>query len=502
MIPSFLAIPVLLCAAFLIPLAGIHKKKWVPILAITATLVSFIASLMTITPLLNSTDKILTHQMGSWQVPYGITIAIDQFSLMIITLITFTGLLAAILSKKYIKHSKPEYYSLLCLLLAGLTGMAHTGDLFNLFVFLEITSISSYALTAFYTEKKSCEASIKYLIMGAFATSLILLGIALTYGLTGTLNMADIAIAVNNNPSPTIPIIIGLLLTGLALKSAIVPLHAWKPDVLEATPIPIGAIFASASTATCLYAIIRILYTIFDIHLTTLMLAAGTITMLIGAILAMQQDNILRLLAYSAISQVGYIMIAFATDTTSAIFHLFNITIIEALLFLSVSALLINTKETGMTKLSTMNLNPAKIIPTAFLVGALSNAGIPLLNGFSSKWLIYITTLETYPLITIAAVLTSALTLAYSLKAYHMLFRSAGHGMGKGPGTATTKQQGDINHNTAQKNTGPAILIPLITLIIICLYFGIFAEQGELISQQIAESLSNNNIYIQAVLNK
>ena len=484
MIPSFLAIPVLLSAAFLIPIAGIHKKKLVPKIAAAATLISFAAALLTIIPLLNSTNKILTHQMGSWQAPYGITIAIDPLSLMMILLISFIGLLATIFSKRVIKHSKPEYYSLICLLLTGLLGMAHTGDLFNLFVFLEITSISSYALTAFYTEKKSCEASIKYLIMGAFATSLILLGTALTYGLTGTLNMADIAIAVSNSTSPTLPVIIGLLLTGFALKSAIVPLHAWKPDVIEATPIPVGTIFASVSTATSIYIIMRLLYTIFNIQLTTILLAAGTITMLTGAILAMQQDNILRLLAYSAISQAGYILIALATDTTSAIFHLFNVTIIEALLFLSIGALLINTKEAGMTKLSTMNLNPDKIIPAAFLIGALSNAGIPLLNGFSSKWLIYITTLETCPLITIAAVLTSALTLAYSLKAYHMIFRSAG------------------STNTTRKNTDPTILIPLATLIIICLYFGIFAAHGELISQQIAEILTNNELYIQTVLNK
>lgn len=484
MIPSFLAIPVLLCAAFLIPIAGVHKKKLVPYIAIVAVFISFISALLTISPLLTHADKVLTMQMGGWQAPYGITIVVDQFSLMIITLVTFVGFLAVIFSKEYIKYSKPEYYTLLCLLLAGLMGMAHSGDIFNLFVFLEITSLSSYALTAFYTEKKSCEASIKYLIMGAFATSFVLLGIAFTYGLTGTLNMADIAIAVNNNPSPTISIIIGLLLTGLALKCAIVPLHAWKPDVIEAAPIPVGAVFASVSTATCLYAIIRILYTVFDVHLTVIMLTAGAITMLTGAILAMQQDNILRLLAYSAISQVGYIMIAFATDTTSAIFHLFNVTIIEALLFFSIGALTINTKEASMTKLSAMNLNPHKIIPAAFFIGALSNAGVPLLNGFSSKWLIYITTLETYPLITIAAVLTSALTLAYSLKAYYMIFRSTGHRAGVG------------------SKIDLAVFIPLILLIIICVYFGIFAAHGEFISQKIAGSLADNGIYIQAVLNR
>ena len=492
MITSFISIPTLLCAAFLIPIIGIYDKKLVPHIALTATLISFISSLLTIEPVLE--NKVLVDYMGGWMAPYGIAIAVDSFSLMIIILITFTGFLAAMFSVKYIKNSHAEYYSLLCLLLVGLLGIAHTGDLFNLFVFLEITSISSYALTAFYTEKTSIEASIKYLIMGAFATSLVLLATALTYGLTGTLNMADLAVRLSTITSPAVPVILGLFLTGLAFKSAIVPLHAWKPDVMQATPVPIGSIFASASTAASLYAIIRILYTVFNMQLTLILLIAGTITMLVGAILAMQQDDILRLLAYSAISQVGYILIAFATDTTSGIYHLFNVTIIEALLFLSIGAFMINanTRETSMTGLNRLSKHSySRVIPAAFLTGALANAGIPLLNGFSSKWLIYTTTLETYPLLTIAAVLTSVLTLAYSLKAYHLIFRTTG---GRGFKGGIHKAQ------TGKTKLDITMLIPLITLTIICIYFGIFASQGALISEKIAQSLTGNAQYIGTVL--
>lgn len=483
MITSFISIPALLFAAFLIPIIGIYDKKMVPHIALAATLLSFISSLLTIGPLKES--GVLVDYMGGWPAPYGIAIAIDSFSLMIITLITFTGLLAAMFSVRYIKSPHTEYYSLLCLLLVGLLGIAHTGDLFNLFVFLEITSISSYALAAYYREKSSIEASIKYLIMGAFATSLVLLATALTYGLTGTLNMADLANKLSTIESPAIPVIISLFLTGLAFKSAIVPLHVWKPDVMQATPVPVGSIFASASIATSLYAIMRILHTVFNIQLTLVLLIAGAATMLLGAILAVQQDNILRLLAYSAISQVGYILIAFATDLTSGIYHLLNVTIIESLLFLSVGAAMIsiNTKETSMTKLSKITkYSYSPIIPSAFLIGILSNAGIPFLNGFSSKWLIYTTTLKTCPLLTIAAVLTSVITLAYSLKAYHLVFRKRG------------------TENSSLKKLDITTLLPLIALMIICIYLGIFAGDGALISEKIAQSLTGNAQYIKAVL--
>lgn len=481
MILSFISIPILLCAAFIIPIAGIYKKRLVPHIAITATLASFILSILTIRDI--TKNEVLTKYMGDWTAPYGIAITIDMFSLMIIILTTFIGFTATLFSFRYIKNSHTEYYALLCLHLAGLLGITHTGDLFNLFVFLEITSISAYALTSFYADKKATEAAIKYLIMGAFATSLVLMAIALTYGLTGTLNMADLAKTLPGLNSPTTAIIIGLLLSGLAFKASITPLHAWKPDVLQATPIPIGAMFASISTTVSVYAIIRILYTVFNMHMNTLLLIAGTATMLIGAIMAMQQDDILRLLAYSAISQVGYILIAFGTDTTAGIYHLFNVTIIEALLFLSIGAVLIKTKETSMTKISKLsNINTNnKIVSTAFLIGILSNAGIPLLNGFSSKYLIYITTLNAYPILTIATMLTSILTLAYSLKAYHLMFRKR-------------------DRDKKQKKLDWTMIIPLITLIIICIYFGIFAEQGKIIADNISYALNGNTLYIKTVL--
>ncbi|MFH1433053.1 MAG: proton-conducting transporter membrane subunit [archaeon] len=479
MITSFLSIPALLIAAFLIPVAGIHEKKMAPYIALSATAFSLLASILTIPEIIEK--KILVYYMGGWAAPYGIAIVVDSFSLMVIILVTLIGFLATLFSLKYIKASRAEYYSLLCLLLVGLLGITHTGDLFNLFVFLEITSLSSYALTSFYAEKKSIEAAIKYLIMGAFATSLVLLAIALAYGLTGTLNMADLARILKSSTSPTVPIIMGMLLTGLAFKSAIVPLHAWKPDVIEATPVPIGAIFASASTTVSIYAIIRVAYTIFSAPLTYTLLIAGTITMLLGAIMALQQKDILRLLAYSAISQVGYILIAFATDATSGIYHLFNVAIIEALLFFSIGAVMISTKESDMTHLGRLT-GHHPVIPAAFMIGILSNAGIPLLNGFSSKWLIYTTTLQSYPVIMIAAILTSVLTLAYSLKAYQLIFRSRNI------------------EQTNQKNIDPKILATLLILMMICIYFGIFAGSGAEISGNIASTLSDNTQYIKAVL--
>lgn len=480
MITSFISLPLMLCTAFILPVVGIYKKQLVPAIALTSTAISFILSVLTVGEVIEK--KVLVEYMSGWFAPYGIVISIDAFSIMIILTITFIGFLATLLSQKYIRNSIVEYYTLICLLMVGLLGISHTGDLFNLFIFIEITSIASYALTAYNAEKKSIEASIKYLIMGSFATSLMLLGIALLYGATGTLNMADIALKLKDTGSALASIILGLILSGLAFKIATVPVHAWKPDIIEASPVTVGALFTSASSTVFIYVTMRVLYTIFNINVDILLITAGTITMLVGALLAMQQDDILRLLAYSAVSQAGFILIAFAADTRAGIYHLFNVAIIEALLFFSIAPIIFRTKETNMQKISKpYEYHP--LITAAFVIGILSNAGIPFLGGFSSKWLIYVTTLELYPLVTVAAVLTSIITLAYSLKAYYLLFR----------GSAKTAKI---------KSIDKATLFALGSLIFITIYFGIFARHGADISEGIASSLKNSAFYIKTVFGK
>ncbi len=474
---SFYGIPILLGAAFLIPLVSFKGDKYVPWMANIGTFLALLLGAMTIPKIM--VERVVTFQMEDWIAPFGITIAVDSLSLMLIIIITTIGFFAAIFSYRFIKEKKTKYYSLLCLFTAGMLGVVHTGDMFNMFVFFEILSISAYALTSYYRNTNAIEGSIKYLIQGSFATSLILFGVAFLYGMTGTLNMADLAMRIPGITNFILPLTRGLLLAGFGLKSAMFPFHAWKADVITTTPAPIGAIFATASTSVGIYAIFRIMLTVFAItavEVYMLIAGIGVVTMLVGAVMALQQKDLLRLLAYSSISQAGFVLLAFgigifdSVGYTAAIFHLFNIVVFEALLFFCAGVVIHHAGTSDMRRLGGFaGFSP--VLGYAFLIGILANAGVPLLNGFSSKWLIYIATLQTNPILMVLAVITSVIALFYGLKAYSLVFLS--------------------NKEIKPKHISHFMLIPIIILAGVCIFFGLFPWAGIRISNIVVESFTN-----------
>lgn len=477
MIYSFYTIPLLLGVAFLIPLISFKSDRHASWAAIAGTFAALVLSSLTIPGIL--TERILTFQMEDWAAPFGITVAVDSLSLLLIMIITSVGFLATIFSYRFIREKRTKYYSLLCLFLAGMLGAAHTGDMFNLFVFFEIFSLSSYALVSYYRNANAIEGSIKYLIQGSLATSLILFGIAFIYGLTGTLNMADLALRIPQINSFVLPLALGLLLTGFGLKIAMFPFHAWKADVISATPAPIGALFATASTSVGLYTLFRMFLTVFtvtSVQVYTLIAVLGVVTMITGAVMALQQSDLLRLLAYSSISQAGFVLLAFGTGIsnslgyTAAVFHLFNVVALEALLFFCAGVIIHETGTSDMGKLGGLaRFNP--VLNYAFLIGILANAGVPLLNGFSSKWLIYIATLHTNPVFMILAVLSSVLALFYGLKAYSVMFLR--------------------NAKVGSRQISHFMLIPIIILAGACIFFGVLPWTGIRISNIVVESFVN-----------
>ena len=161
-----------------------------------------------------------------------------------------------------ISEERTEFYALLALMQVGLLGIIHTGDLFNLFIFLEIASISSYVLASYKKTIIAIEGAVKYIILGSFGTSMVLLGILLLYGVTGTLNMADMAVKLGAVASPAVPIAFGMIVFGIGIKIAMVPFHSWKPDVVSSMPAQLGAMFCALSTSVGIYAIIRIAVTV------------------------------------------------------------------------------------------------------------------------------------------------------------------------------------------------------------------------------------------------
>ena len=232
-------------------------------------------------------------------------------------------------------------------MLAGLNGVILSGDLFNLYVFLEIASICAYTLVAFGIEAEQLEASFKYAIMGALASILILLGIGLLYSYTSTLNMADMAVALSAKPQGFLVGFVSILfLAGFGLKAALVPFHAWLPDAYSSAPTPVSAVFSGVFVKTLgIYTLSRVFFNIFGISdkLLGIFITLGIISMVVGAVLALSQSNIKRMLAYSSISQVGYIVFALGIGTPlailGAIFHIFNHATAKSLLFFNVGSI-------------------------------------------------------------------------------------------------------------------------------------------------------------------
>jgi len=425
MIFSFFAIPAFMATSFVIVLVSLKKDEYVPFVALTGCLMALTFSLLGMGQVI--ADSPITMQMEEWVAPYGITIYADFLSVTLATLTSFTATMIVIFSFRYIRGRRTKYYALLSLMFAGVLGVIHTGDVFNMFVFIELVSIATYGLIAFRKNAISLEASIKYLIMGSLGTSLLLIGIALLYSITGTLNFADLAIRIPEITNPALAISFGLMFSGLAIKVGLVPFHTLHLDGYQAAPAPISAVLAAVVANVGVYAILRVAFIIFDAPgaFFNIMLILGVVSMMLGSVLALRQDNLKRMLAYSGVSQVGFVAMSVGLGTmlglAGGLFHMLNIFLIESLLFLSAGAVIYVTKTSDLSKISG-RMAKDNVLSFAFLTGVLALAGIPLFSGFASKWIIYMATLEVSPALTIITVISSALTLAYGLKAYSVIF--------------------------------------------------------------------------------
>jgi multicomponent Na+:H+ antiporter subunit D len=431
------------------------------------------------------TESPITMQMEEWSAPYGITIYGDHLSVFLSVIVAFVGFLAILFSFEYIKDRKTKYYSLLSLLFAGMLGIIHTGDLFNLFVFLEILSLASYVLVAYPKTDKSLEASIKFLITGSLGTAFLLIGIAFLYGLTGSLNMADIATRIAGSSSPAAASALALILGGLAIKAGLAPFHAWLPDAHPAAPSPVSAVLSGLVINAGLYAAIRIGFVVFSSHVLFLniLLYLGVLSMVLGGIAALMQSDLKRMLAFSSISQMGYIGMAVGLGTalgiTGALFHMINQSVIKGLLFLCAGVIIYMAGTSDMTKLSG-KLGSNRILSLAFLAGVLGLAGVPLFNGFGGKWLIYVAGFQVNPLLTVLSVLISVITLAYGLKAYSVIF------------SGNTKSRSSLSLPLSMK-------IPLVVLSVIIIVLGILPSIGIGLAELMANGL-DSAVYVGGVL--
>ncbi len=471
-LPVFVAVP--LVAAFLLPIFGSFGKKGKAVATVLANVAT--ASLLVLA--FASIGRSEVYEIGKWSIPLGINLVLDGLSCLLLLVISVVSAAAMLFSARYMEQytAKPKFLSLFLLMVAGMNGVVLSGDIFNLFVFLEIASIASYALVGFGCEHEELEASFKYMVLGSIGSLFILFAVAVVYGNTGTLNMAYISKAVASSGLNTgLTFALALFITGFGLKAALVPFHAWLPDAHPSAPAPISAMLSGVLIkALGVYALARVLFNVFgvSVQIGWLLIALGLISMIAGAFLAIGQWDFKRLLAYSSISQVGYVVLGIglgatliATESNPAwaslailggLFHLVNHAVYKSLLFLTSGSV---EMATGTRQLKQMGGLAEKMPVTraCCTVASASIVGIPPFSGFFSKLILVVAAIQAH-FYWLAAVIifVSLCTLIMYLKVQRYVFL------------------GELPENLQQirENKG-SMLIAMMTLACLCVLMGL-----------------------------
>ncbi len=419
--PAPILIP--LGAAFVLPLLGRLSRALRPLTCIAA-LVLTLATLLKLSERVFE-GQVIVYWMSSWTprdgFAIGISLSIDAWGMLTALIVAVVGLLTVIYSTAYLRGQTGQgpYYVLIMLLVAGLIGFSLSGDLFNQFVWLEVFSVAAFALTGFHVERRDAiEAAFKYLITNSVASFFIAIGLTLLYMQTGALNLAEVARAFR--PSPAGLAAAGLLVGGYATKAALVPWHFWLPDAHAAAPSPVSAFFSGALIKVGIYAVARSALTLFPFQPGSIMqaglLVVAAASMLLGGIQMTQQHSIKRILAFSSVSQVGYITLGLAIGTpagfAAAAFHMVSHALIKSALFMGAGAVV---WRTGIHRIDEGGGLARKMPVTCALMclAALGLAGLPFFSGFVSKTMLEESaTTAGFPALAWIAVLSSILTFA------------------------------------------------------------------------------------------
>jgi multicomponent Na+:H+ antiporter subunit D len=447
-----IAIPLL--AAFLTPLIGMVSKKARDALVIVSlAFVAFLVFALARDVIING---IHVYTLGAispdlaipegFIVPVRIILEVDGMSIFMGIIWAIVSLAGAIFSFSHIANETGQnrFYTLLLLMVAGGYGMVFTGDLFNLFVFLEIASISGSALIAFRTRfADTQEGGFKYIVVSAIASLMVLFAIGLLYGQYNLLNIAALAEAIQYTTPDKIAL--ALLLIAFTIKSGMVPLHLWMPDAYSVAPASITGMLVVTSQI-CMYAAFRVCFTLYGGMPDTpvvgwIIIIFGLLSMFIGVTMAVFQKDVMRFMAYHAISQLGYMWVGVGVGLavlgnpellatygraamSGGIFHILNHALYKPLLFFTGGALFHCTGTRDLTKMGGL-AHKMKWTTILYILGTLSISGIPPLNGFSSKILIYESAYQFHPILTIVGIIVSILTLASFTKAFHSAFMGA-----------------------------------------------------------------------------
>jgi len=424
-----LAIIIPIISAVAIYVFGRRVEKYAGWLATIAASLSVFMILSMVTDLI---ERGSIHFAYAWIRTPSIKLTfgfwVDMISFPVGLIVAVVSALSCFYSIKYMKGKSGQrgYYANLLLFMAGMIGVILSANLLQFYFFWELMLVPSYFLIAFWgTSKKRLAIGFKYFIFTHFGSLFMLLGILSIYVFTGTFDLAALPLAaINIPPSSILPVFV-LLLIGFCVKMALFPVHTWLPDAHAEAPAPISAMLSGAMIKCGAYAIARILLSGFGqtmVQTSNVLMALGVITMIYGGLLALAQTDIKRLLAYSSISQMGYIFFGLATwlpdatlGATGGLFHVINHAICKALLFMCAGAIIHQTGTRNIKKLGGL-AGKMPITCIASLIGALSLAGIPPLNGFWSEWMIFSGGISSGKiLITTIAVFSTVITLGYYL---------------------------------------------------------------------------------------
>ena len=485
-----LIIVVPLIASLFIPVFGWWKKSlcypWV-VAVLVIPLISSIGVLNTVM----TTGK-FSYRLGGWAPPWGIEYMLDHLSAFVLVIVSSISLIVAIYSKKSVEDNLPEktvpFYTLFLLLVTGLMGIVITGDVFNLFVFLEISALSCYALIAI-GEEGAPMAAFNYIIIGTIGACFYLLGIGYLYIATGSLNMADLAnILPDLYHSKVILVAFAFFTVGLAIKAGLFPLHTWLPDAYCTAPSAVSALIAPLMTKVAAYVMIRIMFTVFQPHFSVEIVPVFAIlgwlsvfAIFWGGIKALAQTDLKRMLVYIVVAEVGYIVIGVSVANrmglTGAILHIMNDAVMMASLFLVVGAIFYKTGTRDIHQLRHLN-KKMPFTMAAFTITALSMCGIPPACGFFSKWYLILGTIEAGQWVWAAALLCSSLINAV------LFFRVIECAYLKPMEPAYALNGGETKHEEIQRDEAPlTMLVPIVIMAAGVILLGIFS--GKIISSVI-----------------
>ncbi len=413
-----------LLAAFAISLFAGRRDTLAFVLLVLAMAGSFFAAVNTLVQVMLTTESI-RYRLGNWPPPFGIELVVDHLGALVLCMVSGCALLTAVYSKETVRQEIPDrihhYYTLYCLLVSGLLGMVATGDAFNLYVLLEISALSSYALLA-RGRGLAYYATFKYIILGTIGACLYLLGVGYLYIKTGTLNMADLFAILSRaemHESATIRIGFILIILGFWIKMGLFPMHGWLPNAYSQASTTTSCLVAPLMTKVSVYVMVRMMFSVFSVDYVfktipwhELVVWFASLAIVAGSISALAQRDLKKMLTYIIVAEVGYMVggawLANANGLTGTIYHILSDAVMTLCLFMAVGAMIYKTGTSSFAAMEGV-FRRMPITSAVFILGAFSIIGIPPTCGFFSKWYLIQGGIEAGQWVYVVALLFSSL---------------------------------------------------------------------------------------------